>query len=308
MDITSEQAKNTPFSGTEHAYDAREVEEFRRRVVAALATYETAESPAYSQSQDDLSAAQRARHQAVELAERMLRDVMGASGDEVTGLDTWQEAAMLRAMAEEEREFAREESKRLVDVAMAERDQLRAGHDVERKQLRADLQRELQDSRDVAEGEVAELRSAGRHEADEIVRRAVEKADEVQRVAAGEAQRLERRLAVLHSALADAEGRFRRLAATAANEVGTMQAIIDEDVAGFTAKQPEPRPDLYLASVDLTDGSSIADDADESYDEVPETPSRTAPGMVAKEPDVGFYQRRLAGLRDRLEKSGYTPE
>jgi hypothetical protein len=304
VDITSEQAKTTPFSGTEHSYDAREVEEFRRRVIATLAAYETAAPVTQPDSPDDLNAAQRARHQAVELAERMLRDVMGASGDEVAGLATWQEAAVLRAMAEEEKSFAEEEFRRLVGIAMAEREELRSGHDVERNQLRADLQRELQNSRDVADAEVAELRSTTKQEADEIVRRAVEKANEIQGAATAEVQRLERRLAVLHSAVTAAENRFRRLAATAANEVGTMQAILDEDVAGFTPDSQEQRPDLYLASIDLTD-DTLAEDPDESAEEEVETPT---PGMVPMDPDVGFYQRRLAGLRDRLEKSGYTPE
>ena len=284
-------------------------------MVAALAAYESAQAPVVD---DDLSAAQRARHQAVQLAERMLRDVMGASGEPAAGLSTWQEAAMMRAAAEEDRALAGEEAKRLVATANAERAAIRAGHDTERRQLRADLQRELQASRDAAAAEVAEIRSKAEAEATEIVRRAADQANETKRTADAEAQRLERRLAVLHSALADAEGRFRRLAATAANEVGTMQAIIDQDVASVPPSEPTTppvvhpqvarpvaRPELYLAALDLTDeGLARAEKESASSDE----PEEATPGMVTKSPDVGFYQRRLAGLRDRLEKSGHPPD
>lgn len=262
---------------------------------------------------DDLSAAQRARHQAVELAERMLREVMGAKGDDAAGLATWQEAAMLRAIAEEERAFAGEEARRMVGTAEAEREEVRAGYEAERRQSRADLQRELEASRDAAVAEAEGLISAARQEAEEIVRRAVEKADETQGVAAAETQRLERRLAVLHTALADAEQRFRRLAATAANDVGTMQALIDEDAAARTFPEPPvpppppARPELYLAAVDLTERAMRGVDAEPAADGE-EAGAETGSGFVTRDPDVGFYQRRLAGLRDRLEKSGHTPE
>lgn len=291
VDISSEQARDAESSGTGHSFGA---------------------VPG-----DDLTAAQRARHQAVELAERMLRDVMGAPGDPIAGLTIWQEAVMLRAIVEEERAFADEEARRLAETAIAERDEFRAGHEIERRQARADLQHELQMSRDAAAVEVADLQSSARAEADEIVRRAVARADEAQRAANAEAQRLERRLAILHSALADAEGRFRRLAATAANEVGTMQAIIDEDLAGFTAVEPPPppppppppiprRPELHLAAVDLTDDALTRDD--QNVPAADRDNTATEPRTINRDPDVGFYQRRLAGLRDRLEKSGHPPE
>jgi hypothetical protein len=309
VDISSEEAKSTQFSGTEHSYDAREVEEFRRRVVAALTAYETAVSTPPVAS-NDLTAAQRVRHQAVELAERMLRDVMGASGDDSASLSAWQEAAMLRAEAEEEMAFAGEEAKRLVTTANAERDEIRSGHETERKQLRAELQNELQVSRAAADAEVEDITAKARSEANEMLRSAANKAEETRQAAAAEAQRLERRIAVLHTALADAEARFRRLAATAANEVGTMQAIIDDDVRGSKAAAPvaaaPPRPELYLASVDLTD-EGLAAEPDVAAGDAGET-EESIPGLVARDPEIGFYQRRLAGLRDRLEKSGHPPQ
>lgn len=312
MDISSEEAKSVQFSGTEHSYDAREVEAFRRRVVATLAVYERArlqtKRTAAEAGLEDLGAAQRARHQAVQLAERMLREVMGASGDDMEGMTTWQEAAMLRAAAAEEAAFAQEEARRLLATGQAERAEMRSAHEAELRQRRADLQSEMQASRDAADAEVAAVRAKAKEEATEVVHRAVEKADEARKTATAEAHRLERRIAVLHTALADAESRFRRLAATAANEVGTMQAIIDEDVAAYTEPTPptppETRPELYVASVDLTDEGLAAEAKEETGAEEEQTHS----GMVAKNPEVGFYQRRLAGLRDRLEKSGHPPE
>ncbi len=276
----------------------------------ALAAHESTDSAAPvpdPPSGDDLMAAQRARHQAVELTERMMRDVFGASGDSVGALSTWQEAAMLRAEAEEEKAFAGEEARRLVAGATAERDEIRSGHEAERKRLRAELQNELQASRDAADAEVEDVTTKAKDEATEIVRRAVEKADETRRAAAAETQRLERRIAVLHTALADAEGRFRRLAATAANEVGTMQAIIDEDLAGTKSPEPPPEPqrrEVFLASVDLTEDGLGAGDVEASD----EPDATEAPGLPGRNPEIGFYQRRLAGLRERLEQSGHPPQ
>lgn len=247
----------------------------------------------------------------------MLREVMGAQGDDDAGLAVWQEAAMLRAMAEEERAFAGEEARRMMAAAAAEADAHRAGHDAELRQSREDLQRELAASRDAAAAEAEDILTTARQEAEEIVRRAVERAEETQRVAAAETQRLERRLAVLHTALANAEQRFRRLAATAANEVGTMQAIIDEDAAARSMQEPPippppppARPELYLAAVDLTDHAPGAAETAAAEDEATaaDTGGDAGSGFVTMDPDVGFYQRRLAGLRDRLEKSGHSPE
>ncbi len=297
MGISSEDAKRIQFSGTAHSYDGAEVEEFRQQVVDTLLAHEAELLGRKAAPDENLAAAQKARHQAVELAERMLRDVMGASGDEVGGLESWQEAAMLHAVAEEEMAFAHEEAKRLTAIAEAEAADMRARYDKERRELRAELQRELQASRDAAAGEAEGIKTSAVDEANAIVKTAVERADEAHRSSVDESRRIERRLAVLHTALADAEGRFRRLASTAANEVGTRAAIIDEDVDFEPA--PSTRPELYLASIDLTNTAL----AGEAEDEPEPTPTR-----VEHDPEAGFYQKRLAGLRDRLEKSGHPPE
>jgi hypothetical protein len=292
--ISSDEARQIQFSGSAHSYDAAEVEGFRARVIEALQAFESLREETRERDPEALPAAQRARQQAVELAERMLRDVMGASGDDVQGLHTWQEAAMLQAAAREEMSYVEEEAKRLVAIAHAERDTIRARYAQERRELRAELQRELQASRAAAAAEAADLTNAARRDAAAIVEAAATEADTANRERAAETHRLEQRLAILHKAVADAEARFRRLAATAANDLGTLQAVVDRDVAA-TAEPPAP----VATTIDLTDSSTRVG---------PVPAQGTEPGMVEKDPEVGFYQRRLAGLRDRLEKSGNPPE
>lgn len=294
MGITSDEARQIQFSGSTHAYDASEVEGFRTRVIEALEAFEALQEETRERDPEALPAAQRARQQAVQLAERMLRDVMGASGDDIDGLRSWQEAAMLQAAAREEMSYVEEEAKRLVAVAQAERDAIRARYAQERRELRAELQRELQDSRAAATAEAADLTKAARDEAADIVAAAAAKANEANRARTVESQRLERRLATLHQAVADAEARFRRLAATAANDLGTLQVVLSE--ADVDTADPSRRE---VTTIDLTDRSPEAS---------PSPAQATESGMVEKDPEVGFYQRRLAGLRDRLEKSGNPPE
>lgn len=302
MGISSEDVRQYQFSGTAHYYDASEVEEFRARVIEALLEVEvgaSATSAATPREQDpDLTAAQRVRQQAVQLAERMLREVMGSSGDPVSGLEVWQDAAMSRALATEELAFAQEESNRLHAVAAAERDELRATYDRERNQLRAELHKELQDSRAAADDEAARIRTAAKAEGAAILEKALGTVERARSEATDDLHRMERRMAVLRTALADAEGRFRRLAATAANEVGTLNAIADQDVEAAPA---EPAP-LEVTRIDLTDQALRQTNGEASPSEPVEA------GLPGRDPEVGFYQRRLAGLRDRLEKSGHPPE
>lgn len=315
MSISSEEARNLQFSGTEHSYDGGEVEKFRQRVVNALASYETvsggepADIPTAAPvaSPDDLAAAQRVRQQAVHLAERMLRDVMGASGDDAGGLNAWQEAAMLRAVAEEEMAFAREEARRLPAIAQAERDEMRDKYAEERTAVRRELQNELQASRSAAHAEADQIRATASAEAAEILSRAIDRSAARQQEAAEQMHRMERRLGVLQTALADAEGRFRRLAATAANELGTLSAIVDDDITSGERTQP----DLRIAEVDLTEGTmqqvGAEQTGEEGTGEKEDADMVPDEGFVKMDPDAGFYQRRLAGLRDRLEKSGHPP-
>ncbi len=303
MGLSSEQARQIQFSGTTTSYDGGEVEQFRRRVIAALEEHEAAMRDRPAPTQEELAEAQRVRHQAVELAERMLRDVMGAEDDQQGGLEAWQDAIILQAAAEEEMAFATEESRRLKAMAEAEADTSRQRQRDQRKQARTDLQNELQASRDAADAEAESMRAEAKEEATSIVQKAVARAQETQRAAADDAQRIERRLSVLHTALADAEARFRRLASTAANDIGTLEAIMSSAVEPPTREQP--RPDLHIATVDLTD-VALEETAEE--DEARADSGDESPGMIRRDPDVGFYQRRLAGLRDRLEKSGHPPE
>lgn len=305
MSFSSEDARNFQFSGTEYSYDATEVERFRKQVVAALAEHENPSTPpsvaGREEPADEFAAAQRARQQAVRLAERMLREVMGASGDGIGGLEVWQEAAMLRALAEEELEFANEEARRLPAVAEAERDEMRARYAEERVAVRRELQNELQASRAAAGAEAETIRETANSEAAAILKKAVADSEAEQAAAANEMRRLEGRMNVLRTAVADAESRFRRLAALAANELGTMSAIADQDIT--------KQDDVKVAAVDLTDEglAAVAETpvVEEPADDIDEY---EGPRLPTRDPEASFYQRRLAGLRDRLEKSGYTPQ
>lgn len=307
MTISSDEAKRLQFSGTEHSYDGTEVEAFRKRVVAALEAAEAAAGDVAESSVSsapDVASAQRIRHQAVGLAERMLRDVMGASDDGSGGFSVWQDAAMLRALAEEELEFANEEARRLPAIAAAEQDEIRANYADELKDMRKALHTELQASRDAALAGADEIKARSVGEAEEIVKKAVKRAEQSQRTAQDEVNRLQRRITVLHTALADAESRFRRLAATAANEIGTLAAIAEQDVASTPESQPvADRPDLRLAAVDLRD-DAVEIETGETRAEQTEASEASEPEV---DPEAGFYQKRLAGLRDRLEKSGHPP-
>lgn len=321
MSLSSNEARSFQFSGTEHSYDAADVERFRKLVVAALAEGEDAAGaiatdPAPAGAADELAAAQRARQQAVQLAERMLREVMGASGEAEGGLEVWQEAAVLRALAAEELEFATEEARRLPAVAEAERDEIRKRYAEERIAVRRELQTELQASRAAATSEAEAIREAARSEGAELLKTIMADAEKKQREVANETQRLERRLEVLQTAVADAESRFRRLASLAANEMGTLSAISDQDVvvsqpraasspaaaSPTVASVPQAvgaEPGLDISEVDLREDAAASVTTDDDED---------APHYPKRDPEVGFYQRRLAGLRDRLEKSGHPPQ
>jgi colicin import membrane protein len=307
--ISSEEARRLQFSGTENAYEGGEVEEFRRRVIETLSAYESgqqatsAASPSGDDDAENLASAQRIRHQAVQITERMLREVMGASGDNSGGLQTWQDAVMLRALAEEEMAFTREEARRLSAQATAERDEMRSRYVKERAEVRAELQKELQSSRAAAAAEAEAIRADAAAKADAALRAALIRVEEKQREATDETHRMERRSAVLHTALADAEGRFRRLAATAANEVGTLAALADQDIAASGS-----RSDPHLAAVDLTDEAMRKASEHEAVPERSDVSEAAESGLPGRDPEAGFYQRRLAGLRDRLEKSGHPPE
>jgi hypothetical protein len=204
--------------------------------------------------------------------------------------------------------FAQEEAKRLPAMARAERDEMRAKYAEERKALRRELQDELEASRAAVADEAAGMRRAAEAEAARVVTEAKGKADQARQAVTQDLHRAERRLAVLRTALADAESRFRRLAATAANEAGTLTALADQDVI-----PSEPAPPLRVM-VDLTEeeiqaAARMSANTGFRADEEPDA-SEVAPDddPLSRNREEGFYQRRLAGLRDRLEKSGHPPE
>jgi len=222
-----------------------------------------------------------------------MREVLEASGDPAGGIRTWQEAAMLQLAAEEAMALAREEARRLAAVAQAERDRVRADAVAEAARERAEATRDALAMREAAAAEAETRLAAATTEAQTRLIDATRDATAAKEKAAAEIRRLERRLEVLRATVTESERRFRSLATRAANEVGTLQAIVDADV-------PEG-PDRV--KVDLTP-SGLASLPPESPSP-PRPPGETPP---LRNPDESFYQRRLAGLRERLEKSGNLPE
>lgn len=297
MAITSNEARRIQFAGSADAYSGREVENFRHRVVAALAAYEAAAAATSDQGDaaemSDVAAAQRIRHHAVALAERMMREVLVASGDPADGVRAWQEAAMLQVVAEEEMEHAREEARRLAQVAHAEHNGILADAAAAAARQRADAEREAETMRQTAAADAESRLAAATAEAQNRLVEAAQEATGAQERAAREIRQLERRLEVLRATAAEAERRFRSLAATAANEVGTLAAIAD-------ANAPEGPEQVH---VDLTPAGLAS-----LPREAPPTPPPAGGTPPTRNPDESFYQRRLAGLRERLEKSGNLPE
>lgn len=289
VSFSSEAARTTQFSGTMHSYDAGEVEQFRARVVAALQEHER--SDRLRAAGGEVAEAQRVRRRAVSIIDGMLREVMGTGGDPVTGLTVWQEAVILKAVAAEELEHAREESRLLRAIRQVEMEELRSRHELERTELEARLRQEAEEQRAAAAHEAAAILIEARDQAERQRKAATGEAERATASAWKELQRIERRVAVMQQALAGAEARFRRLAASAANEIGTL-------TASMTPPDSTDPVELSVAAVDLTERLPAEAVAADSGDD-PQPVSRG---------DQSFYERRLAGLRERLERSGHFPE
>lgn len=293
MELTAGDARNIRFSGTETSYDGTEVEDFRREVVTALETSERRASEAAAHvarleamledrsaadGTADVDAARRARDQAVQLTSRMMAEVLGGKVPTIEeGMATWQNAVTLKAMAEEELAAAREEARRLRETAAAE---------------------------------VTALRAATRAGLDDEVRTTLENATHratmMTAAAEEEVRRLDRRLSQLRTALRDAEARIRSLTGDALTELRMLGDLLElETNALDEIESLNPPRDRVI---DLEEPASVAGP---TPGDVPESPAVAAAAFVRrvreKEEDEtvgrGFYERRLAGLRERLERS-----
>ncbi len=295
MELTAGDARNIRFSGTETSYDGTEVEDFRREVVTALEASERRASEAAAHvarleamledrsaadSTADVDAARRARDQAVQLTSRMMAEVLGGKVPTIEeGMATWQDAVILKAMAEEELAAAREEARRLRETAAAEVTALRAA-------TRAGLDDEVRTTLDNATHRAATMTAA----AEEEVRR------------------LDRRLSQLRTALRDAESRIRSLTGDALTELrmlGDLLALETEALDEIESLNPAPG-----RVIDLADPDPVPTPAPTPEPAAAEEPPGAAASAFVRrlrERDEtagqGFYERRLAGLRERLERN-----
>jgi cell division septum initiation protein DivIVA len=298
VDFTAGDARTVRFSGSGGSYDREEVEDFRRRVIAALEEGERLSSDAAARiagleaalaeradtdGAGNVAAARRARDQAVQLTSRMMAEVLSGKMPSIAeGMEIWQEAVILRAMAEEELAAAREESRGLRQITAEELTALRAA-------TRAALDEEVEATLDHAIGHAAAVTSA----AEEEVRH------------------LDRRLTQLRTALSDAESRIRSLTGDALTELrmlGDLLALETGALEEIESLKLSPDHVIDLAEpapvpAAATDpGTVLRDEASE--DGAEDGPSAFVRRIQDRDDTTGqgFYERRLAGLRERLER------
>ncbi|MGD2051173.1 MAG: hypothetical protein PVI35_01740 [Acidimicrobiia bacterium] len=298
MDLTAGDARTIRFKGSGGSYDGEEVEEFRRRVIAALEEGERLSSDAAARIASlevalreradtegavNVEAARRARDQAVQLTSRMMAEVLSGKMPSIAeGMEIWQEAVILRAMAEEELAAAREESRSRRQTTAEEMAALRAA-------TRDALDAEVEATLDHAIGRAAAVTAA----AEEEVRH------------------LDRRLGQLRTALGDAESRIRSLTGDALTELRMLGDLLALETGALEEIESlNPAPDRVI---DLSEPAPAPVGTPES-DTAPAAQASadtadTAPGAFARRiqdrddtAGRGFYERRLAGLRERLER------
>jgi signal transduction histidine kinase len=294
--LTAVDARNVRFSGSDYAYDGKEVEDFRRRVVEALEASEHKASEAVDRiarleaKLDDraspgggaeLDAAKRAREQAVQLTSRMMAEMLGNKTPSVReAMAIWKEAIALRSEAEEEMLSAREEARRLRATVQEEAAELRAATKVALdKEIRSMLENSARRSMTMTEG------------------------------AEKEVHRLDRRLTQLRTALRDAEARIRGLTSDALTELRMLGDLLELETSALDEIESLNLPDEAVA---VPNETVIVPDEAVIVLKEPETPAAAAAAFVRrvrsaadKDESVGrgFYERRLAGLRERIERN-----
>jgi len=301
--LTAVDARNVRFSGSDYAYDGKEVEDFRRRVVEALEASEHKASEAVDRiarleaKLDDraspgggaeLAAAKRAREQAVQLTSRMMAEMLGNKTPSVReAMAIWKEAIALRSEAEEEMLSAREEARRLRATVQEEAAELRAATRVALdKEIRSMLENSARRSMTMTEG------------------------------AEKEVHRLDRRLTQLRTALRDAEARIRGLTSDALTELRMLGDLLELETSALDEIESLNLPDETVAvpneTVAVPNETVVVPDEAVIVLKEPETPAAAAAAFVRrvrsaadKDESVGrgFYERRLAGLRERIERN-----
>jgi hypothetical protein len=320
MAISAREAADAHFVGSDDGYDAVQVDTYAARVAATLADQERALAAARA----EIGRLEHALDLAHAVQSVMPARAVGPTGGvlgqalETAGADRansgtpepqtapepigdpWSE---LHAWSEELHRTraagvglleANEEVRRLRGVA----DALATEAAIAKHGMQAGLSPAAQEEAeararftiDSAELEAAGLLQTSLAEAKRIVTIAEASAATATRAAELEARDLEQRTARLRTALRDAGTRFEELAGSTRTEIKMLEDFID-----LETHAPED-----LESLKPTDGDAI-DLRDESPAAAVAPPGREA-GSDTAEPR-GFYERRLAGLRERLENS-----
>jgi len=336
MDHTASGARNVRFSGTRHVYDRREVDEYlavladsleedERDLAAAqrrlesleralevahskLASVQLPQTPQPGGAQladlerraadlriDALAEAARIRRHAEEDAadaaatsggERAISPASGSSTYDALveeGMPSeagkWRKDLELRIAAETVSSAAQENARRMLQTA-EQRVALRLEQvDGDRAAALFDLEKELASSRAIARRDSERLVSDAGVESDRILEEARREASRVTDAARRRVQSLERRVRQIRSSLRDLEMRFQTLTTNTLAEFSMLGDLIDLDDRGVD--------DLV---VDESNGSPPLVGIDE-----PVTTGR------------GFYERRMAGLRSRIEAQEESP-
>ncbi len=313
MDVSAHDVRNARFSGTRHVYDRREVDEFLERLGASLEQYEQeltisrrkldslehalevakaqdvrepeSEPGAIEELErkvedlrvDALAEAARIRREAEEEARRIAdeaRRLAGSPDAATPALDDdeprrWRERLAAEMAADTFVATAREEARRILQITDQQVVEGTAAADRDRAAALDEVQREVTSIRDAAGREANRVVGEARVDGDRIVEEARRAATQMTDAAERDVRSLERRVRQIRSSLRDLERRFSTLTANTLAEFSMLGDLIDLDVR-------EPLPDV------------LASDAVE-------------PGETDQTTGQGFYERRLAGLRSRLE-------
>lgn len=294
MELTSYEIEQKRFGTAGEGYDRAEVDRFRTDVARAMAALERELDATGS----DLEGLVRLESRRGELEAAIAR--LSAKSAELR-------ATMESEQLEAERN-AREEARRITAAALEQATDAQTDVDNAFTQL-------ADEGAHILEVAIAEAAATLDH-AEERGRRIGDETREELRL-------LRRRLAQLRTALSDIEGRLRAATGLYADEVATVRDLIDletrnlEDLEGFADLDASEPPSLqpltaagtatsYKArSYTFSEPSTVIDLADPE-DGLEAGPAEDDDGEMSPpqrdESKPGFYQRRLAGLRERIEK------
>lgn len=194
-------------------------------------------------------------------------------------------AAALAVQIEARRVAAENEVAKLVEHARIEGSEIVAGAQEaaaeQARRLLDETERLASQTRDSAQREAEAALGDAKTKSETLVAQARRDAAQATERAQREVRAMERRVRQIRSSLRDAESRFKSLTASTTAEFSMLGDVIDLDVEGG-AEALEP-----IGETVVPPAPAPADEADSS---------------------PGFYERRLAGLRSRIEASANTAD